>query len=284
MTEWNVASVLRAMGRAGNIALQYYDKPAAKLKSDLSIVTKADYEIEQALTEIFEDSVGGSYLIGEETVHKMGHSYIEAAMDQVAWIIDPIDGTASYAHHIPTWGISIARMKESVITDGAIYLPVTGEIFITQGSDILYGVAEYSRLSGVNLEPLQAIHREPDRAGMIALTQAMAIYGRFTKANPVQALACAVFPLTYLLLGRYLGYIGTLKLWDIAGALAMLMRAGFHCVLMNGTSVDCGVTNTLYDLDNPDQNEKWRLRDRFICGGSEAVTKYLIDSISQDEI
>ena len=282
MNEWNVASVLRAMSRAGDIALQYYENPTKKLKSDLSIVTEADYEIEQALIEIFENSADGSYLIGEETVDKMGYSYIEAAMEQVAWIIDPIDGTASYAHHIPTWGISIARMKESVITDGAIYLPVTGEIFITHGSDILYGAAEYSGLTGVKLEPLETIHPEPNKGGMIALTQAVAKLGRINVPNPVQALACAVFPLTYLLMGRYLGYIGNLKLWDIAGALAMLTRAGFHCVLMDGTSVDCGVTNNLYNLDNPDQNEKWRLRDRLVCGGSEAAAKYLIDSISQD--
>ena len=280
MTEWNVPVVLDAMEKAAAIALDYYERPEARLKSDRTIVTQADIEIERTLGELFEDSSNGSYVIGEESFHSKGEDYLGSAMDNVAWIIDPIDGTAPYSHHIPTWGISIGRMVEGVIIDGAIYLPVTGEIFITEDENILYGKAMFQHLDRTGLQPLVVTPRSPDSGGMIALTQAFARNDRLYTTNPVQALACAVFPLTYMLLGRYLGYVGTLNLWDIAGALAMYRRAGFHCMLLNGTPVDSRVSADLYDLDNPDPDKRWKLKDRFVCGGSKAAVEYLISALT----
>ncbi|MBT3272180.1 MAG: hypothetical protein HN368_03420, partial [Spirochaetales bacterium] len=263
MNTWNVNEILAAMRQGGEIALSYYESPSARLKSDMSLVTEADHAIEHAFEELFDIPEEGSYLIGEETIHKKDNRYVEKALEEVAWIIDPIDGTAPYAHHIPTWGISIARMEGGVITDGAIYLPVTGEMYITSGSEILAGTHPCDSFEELELKPIKIVRRKPDVGGMVALTQTVVKRGTFTLDNPVQALACAVLPMAYLLTGRFLGYTGTVKLWDIAGALAMLTRAEFTCKLMNGTVVGTAVSPEVYHLDE-DSPYRWFLRDRII--------------------
>lgn len=279
MIDWRIDTVLKAMTKAADIAIAFYEKPGTRIKSDRTLVTEADLQIENALCGIFENPADGSYLIGEETVHQKGRPYLESALDRVAWVVDPIDGTAPYAHHIPTWGISIARMERSVISDGAIYLPITGEVFITQHDGILHGIAHQNELTESDLAPLNVIRREPDEGGMIAITQSFAKRGYIDSPNPVQALACAVMPLSYLLLGRYLGYVGTLKLWDIAGALALLSNADFHCTMIDGTIVGRRVTNEKYAIDHNDPHKRWQMTDLCVCGSSKPVTDYLISCL-----
>ena len=59
-------------------------------------------------------------------------------MNGATWVVDPIDGTAPYANHLPTWGISIGLMKNGAFTDGAVFLPRTAELYITSGDDVLH--------------------------------------------------------------------------------------------------------------------------------------------------
>ena len=280
MHSWELDTLLGAIREGGEIALRYYDSPSARLKSDRSLVTAADHAIERAYEELFDRPEQGSYLIGEETIHRKSQQYVEHAFQEVAWIVDPIDGTAPYAHHIPTWGISIARMECGKITDGAIYLPVMREVFITSGSEILSGTHSCNGFDDLSLSPLEVVRKKPDDGGMIALTQSVAKSGTIVVPNPVQALACAVVPLVYLLIGRYLGYNGTVKLWDIAGALAMLTRAEFSCVFIDGPPLGTDVTAAQYHLEESDPR-RWFLRSPLVCGSSREVVDYMLKAIRQ---
>ncbi len=279
MTEWILKDVLSALSDGGDVALHYYDLPDARLKSDNTIVTEADHAIERDLDALFNHPKSGSYLIGEETVDNKSQSYIDDAFANVAWIVDPIDGTACYAHHIPIWGISIARMEKGTITDGAIYLPVTGEVFITDGREILFAVKRGKRITLKDLKPLEIVRNPPDVRGMIAVTQSVVKHGAISLDNPVQALTCAVVPLTYMLLGRYMAYLGTLKLWDIAGCLALLTRAGFICEFPNGTVLGTDVTETIYNL-KPGHPRRWYFKEKLLCGATREAVDYLKRGLS----
>ena len=114
---------------------------------------------------------------------------------------------------------------------------------------------------------------------MIAVTQSVVKRGKFSLNNPVQALACAVFPLTYLLMGRFIGYMGTLKLWDIAGCLALLSKAGFTCLMQDGREMGCDVTNEIYNLE-PGDPRRWYIRGRVFCAASREAIDYMLSGIS----
>lgn len=271
--DWDPGHIIDIIAHSAHIAMKHYDAPNTEVKSDRSLVTRADHEIESYLESELEATESGSYLIGEETIATHDERYVEAALSEVGWVIDPIDGTAPYAHHIPTWGISIARMEAGVLTDGAIYLPVTDELFLTTPGGVEYGpIAGPRRILSHETRIPDAQRR---RAGMIAVTQGIAKGHGIDVPNPVQALGCAVLPLTYLLLDRYVCYLGKVKLWDCAAALPMLRWEGFVTELADGSAIGLEVSKTHYRLDEGDR-DRWKLRDRLICGSS----RELVDSIT----
>ncbi len=275
---WDPQRIIRLLRRCGDIALGFYDDPSARLKEDRSIVTEADHEVEGLLESEFDMPSEGSYIIGEETVDSRDSSYIESAFHNISWIVDPIDGTAPYAHHIPTWGISIARMERARLTDGAVFLPVTGELFITEDRRVLYG-SGHNRddLDGQSIEwkpidpPARRTPQDSTRSGMtsmIALSQGIAKGRGIRTTRPVQALGCAVVPLTYIMLDRYFAYTGKVKLWDIAGVLPMLHRLGFIVRLSTGDSLTLDVDERAYILDEKSP-DRWKIRATMLCAATE---------------
>ena len=279
MKSWNPDQILRILAEAGAIAMGHYDRPMAELKSDRSIVTQADHDIEALFETQFQDAENGSYLIGEETILGHEESYIRDALNQTAWIVDPIDGTSAYAHHVATWGISIGFAQAGSILEGAVYLPVTQELFITRGSGIYFAEGMHPGHDGAlpELREISPVATPIGEDGMIAITQVIAKGGGMSVVNPVQALGCAVLPMTYMLLGRFAAYLGRVKLWDIAGALPMLLRAGFVARMPDGTTLDAGITDANYNL-TPGDPDRWKLRLPIVCAATEANAQYVVEA------
>ena len=69
-------------------------------KADDSLVTTADVETERAFRKCVEERFPDMGLLGEE----LGESNPSA---DLRWIIDPIDGTAEFARHLPLYGCII---------------------------------------------------------------------------------------------------------------------------------------------------------------------------------
>lgn len=132
MKIWNTDKLLEQVAEAGAIALKYYASPEISVKSDYSVVTKADIEIEDFFSKVYDRPNDNIYLIGEETLSSHDENYIEEALKNNAIIIDPIDGTAPYTAKIPVWGISIALMQKGILTEGMIYMPVEDTVYFSK--------------------------------------------------------------------------------------------------------------------------------------------------------
>jgi myo-inositol-1(or 4)-monophosphatase len=50
----------------------------------------------------------------------------------VVWLIDPLDGTTNFAHHIPIFSITLAAMKDEEVFCGIVYQPMTQELFVAE--------------------------------------------------------------------------------------------------------------------------------------------------------
>lgn len=278
MDTWNPKELTRLLRECARIAFDVYERPTVSFKADRSPVTEADTRIEALLAQEVDHPERGSYLVGEETVLERDDAYLERAFRSNAWVVDPIDGTAPFSHHLPHWGISIGRMEAGALTEGAVFLPVTGELFLSDGDQLLYGHGSFR--DGIDLVPLPVTKRAVGAGGMIAITQELARKGTIAAPNPVQALGCAVVPMTYLLLGRFLAYVGKVKLWDIAGTLPLLLRAGFLVQTIDGRPMDGRVTDEVYELD-PQAPRAFGLRTRMVCAGSQEAIDYLTSAIQE---
>ena len=280
---WDKDRIVELLIRAGDMARAARKKLTLEIKSDHSLVTQADIEIEAYFTEALEDEAAGRYIIGEETINRKGEDYVTAALESEAWVVDPIDGTAPFAHFLPNWGVSIGYMKAGKLLHGGVYLPDYGELIISSGDDE-FTVSEGKETDGEwTWRELSFPPRPPDGRGLVAITQALAKRGQCLLPNPVMALGAAVVPLLGLLQGRFLAYLGSVKLWDAAGALPLLLRLGFEASLeLDGkiVPVTTAVDDGTYEL-SVDSSRRWFFRSSLLIhhpGDAELMRSSLVEN------
>lgn len=90
-------------------------------KADNSFVTIADRETERYLRKSIEQVFPDDAILGEEEVEKQGASGRR-------WIIDPIDGTYSFVHGVPLYGVMIGLEVDAEPVLGVVNLPALNEI------------------------------------------------------------------------------------------------------------------------------------------------------------
>jgi histidinol-phosphatase len=96
-------------------------------KPDLTPVTEADRAVEELLRARLAEARPGDAVLGEEFGATAGRA--EDAVDAGGgrcWIVDPIDGTKSYARGIPVWATLIALEVEGDLVAGVVSAPALG--------------------------------------------------------------------------------------------------------------------------------------------------------------
>lgn len=142
-----------ATARAGALALEWFRRPdlAVDLKADESPVTPADLACEALLRTAIRTAFPDDGLLGEEHGTEPGTSGF-------TWIIDPIDGTVSFARGVPLFGTLVAVERETPagrrIVAGACELPALGErVWAAEGQGAWWERAGHdavaARVSGV---------------------------------------------------------------------------------------------------------------------------------------
>ena len=110
----------------GKIALRFFRTPLeVSCKPDRSPVTAADFEIESKLRQLIRERYPRHSIIGEE--------YGGTPTGDYSWIIDPIDGTRSFAMANPLFGILIGLLFQHNPIIGLIDLPALKERWTGDG-------------------------------------------------------------------------------------------------------------------------------------------------------
>lgn len=94
-----------------------------ELKEDESPVTIADKKAEILMREMIERRFPTHGIIGEE-----GGATDEKA--EWVWVLDPIDGTKSFAANVPLFGTLIALLHQGKPIVGAIHQPILRQLMI----------------------------------------------------------------------------------------------------------------------------------------------------------
>jgi fructose-1,6-bisphosphatase/inositol monophosphatase family enzyme len=87
-------------------------------KSPGDFVTAADEAAEVVLTQLLQDALPGSLVVGEEAVSKDRAVLEKMKDDRPVWVIDPVDGTSNFAKGKPAFGILIALVQKGVTQYG----------------------------------------------------------------------------------------------------------------------------------------------------------------------
>jgi fructose-1,6-bisphosphatase/inositol monophosphatase family enzyme len=120
--EADLEFAIGAARRAGAIALEFFQtEVAVEKKGDNSPVTIADRRAEQELRKMIRARYPADGVIGEEFGESLGSSGRR-------WILDPIDGTQSFVHGVPLFGVLIGMEDQGSAALGVTYLPAMGEM------------------------------------------------------------------------------------------------------------------------------------------------------------
>jgi histidinol phosphatase-like enzyme (inositol monophosphatase family) len=111
-----------AARQAGQITLEYFQTGVeVDRKADDSPVTIADRTAEQKLEELIHSRYPEDAIIGEEFGDRPGNS-------GRSWIVDPIDGTKSFVHGVPLYGVMIGVEIDDESVVGVVHLPALDEM------------------------------------------------------------------------------------------------------------------------------------------------------------
>ena len=131
MLEYNEAKTW--LLEAGNIAMKYFGKVNPSRKDNKSYVTEADLKVQEFLRQKFELYYPDFGIIAEEDdlikQPKDGKSY---------FVVDPIDGTASFVLGLPVWAIALGVMVNKEAVAGYVFMPATGDFYYTEESGPVY--------------------------------------------------------------------------------------------------------------------------------------------------
>lgn len=109
---------------AGRLTLEYFltDRAEAEYKADDSPVTIADRRAEELVRARVEKAYPHHAIVGEE------YGAEGADGKSHRWIVDPIDGTKSFVHGVPLYGVLLALEIEGVSEVGVAYFPALNEM------------------------------------------------------------------------------------------------------------------------------------------------------------
>ncbi|MCH4546369.1 inositol monophosphatase [Rhizobium changzhiense] len=235
--------------------------------SAIDLVTQADVLAEHRITAALRERFPKALVVGEEA-YDADRSVVPALADaELAFVIDPVDGTFNFAAGLPVFGTMLAVTIKGETVAGIIHDPVLSDTvtaikgagaFLTRrdGQSTKLKVAEAASLNQM-VGGLSWSHMdEPDRARICA---------NMAKIRMTFAFNCSAYEYWMVASGR-MHFIGHAKLmpWDhLAGVLAH-QEAGGHTAKFDGTPYRPGET-TGGIISAPDP-ESWRLIRREIVG------------------
>jgi len=122
MPTLELTTALKAADVAAKISANYYRGDfQVTTKKDMTPVTQADIECEQAIREIILDTFPEHGFYGEES------GKTRAGADSL-WLVDPIDGTKAFVRQYPFFSTQIALMREGEIVLGVSNGAMLGEL------------------------------------------------------------------------------------------------------------------------------------------------------------
>ena len=235
--------------------------------SATDLVTQADVLAEARITAALRERFPAALIVGEEA-YDADKSVVPALADaELAFVIDPVDGTFNFAAGLPVFGTMLAVTVKGETVAGIIHDPVLGDTvtaikgagaFLTRpdGQSTRLKVAAPTSLNQMIGAMSWSHMDEPDRSRICA---------NMAKIRMTFAFNCSAYEYWLVASGK-LHFIGHSKLmpWDHLAGVLVHQEAGGHTAKFDGTPYRPGeITGGI--ISAPDR-ESWQLIRREIVG------------------
>lgn len=230
----------QAARAGGKLLLDWHDRFTPREKSPRDLVTEADLASQREIRKVVLDAFPDHDFLGEEDAGLAAEGDASARNPEspYRWIVDPLDGTANYVHHLQTFAVSIALTYQDELIAGCVFDPVSKECYTAAKGKGAF-------LNGKRLQT--SICTEPNKA-MVAVSFSPNVprgsieIQRFLEAlhacQSVRRLGSAALNLAYVAAGRLDCYFTTsVSAWDVAAGFLIVQEAGGTICGLHGEKV-----------------------------------------------
>jgi myo-inositol-1(or 4)-monophosphatase len=215
-----------AAKRAGRLIVRWSRQRVYEVrhKQGSELVTTADLRSDELIREHLESEFPRHRFMSEEAV-------VEGEFDfsGPVWIIDPIDGTANYAHRHPYVSISVALAVDGEPCVGVVCAPFLREVYTAiQGAGATCNGCPI-RVSDVSELRLALVgtgfpHDRTDVTASIERVRRLV-----TVCQDIRRAGSPALDISWVAAGRLDAHCETLAPWDIAAARLIATEAGAVC-------------------------------------------------------
>jgi fructose-1,6-bisphosphatase/inositol monophosphatase family enzyme len=183
-------------------------------------VTEYDRAAEALIVDTLRSRRPDDSIVGEEGADHVGSSGL-------VWHIDPIDGTANFVYDLPAWCTSVAVVDEEGPLAGAVFAPVTNELFAAvRGAGATLNGAPIS-CSGASELATALLATGFNYAPTTRERQARRLASLLPRVRDVRRFGSAALDLCYVASGRFDAYFEEhLNSWDLAAGVLIAAEAG----------------------------------------------------------
>ncbi len=208
---------------AGKLLMDRWGRVSVQMKGPADLVTDADFASQELVRQRILDHFPDHLVLGEEE----DSGAVSTGQSGYRWIVDPLDGTTNYVHHVPHFSVSLALEHRGKLQVGAVYNPVANECFSAV-------VGEGAFLNG---RPIRT-------SGVTSLSDALAAIGFPAVVRPespdlrlflaglercqaIRRTGSAALNLCYLAAGRFdVSWSFCTRIWDVAAGILIVGEAG----------------------------------------------------------
>jgi myo-inositol-1(or 4)-monophosphatase len=194
---------------------------AATEKSDHSLVTQADLAADRLISDTIRSQYPEDLILSEESNTRSGN------LERPTWIIDPLDGTTNFSLGLPIWGVSIARIVDSLPQTGVAYFPMVNELYTAEAGQ---GAA----LNEIRLNAGPRLHEH--KSFFSCCTRTIRHY-KVDLPYKTRILGSAAYGICSV--ARQAAIMGmemTPKIWDLAAVWLIIQEAGCEISVLEGDS------------------------------------------------
>ncbi len=234
-------SACEAARVGGKILREQLGKAVVREKGPADLVTDADLASQRAIEQLLMGRFPQHAFMGEESTEEQRQQAV--ASGKPTWVVDPLDGTANYAHGMLGFSVSIALIDGNQPRIGVVYDPM---------SDVMY-TAEQSGQVSKNGKPIRVSGCAQISPAMVCCSFRPGVSRQDPEINQflnvlersqsLRRLGSAALNLCYVAEGCLDAYwASSVKTWDIAAGYLIAKNAG---------AVFSNIEGAAFDIWNP---------------------------------
>jgi fructose-1,6-bisphosphatase/inositol monophosphatase family enzyme len=236
-----VVGAILARAAAGEILPRFRALSPDQVRQKTSafdIVTEADEAAEAVIAAGLEQAFPGALIVGEEASERDLSLLRALGSAELAFVVDPIDGTRNFASGLPLFGVMAAMIRRGEIVAGVIHDPICRDFAYAVRDGGAWLEREDGARTPLRVAPPTPVDRMEGVVGTTFLPQPLrdTVNGNLSKLATSTWLRCAAHEYRLAAAGHcHLLFYNKLMPWDHAAGWLLHREAGGYSAHFDGT-------------------------------------------------